>query len=85
MLIRIKCCAFDAPIKTFGRECEVPEGAKYRSFRRAFPLFCGKAALPPPVFAGGESADRKTVARIRGNSAHVEIFAGAWQTTLYIR
>ena len=40
---------------------------------------------PPPVFAGGESADRKTVAGERGRSGHVEIFTGAWQADLYIR
>ena len=39
---------------------------------------------PPPVFAGGESADRKTVAGQVGNSAHVETVTRAWQAIFVI-
>jgi len=43
------------------------------------PFLEGERALPPPVFAGGESADRKTVAGMVGRSGRVEIFNRAWQ------
>jgi len=41
--------------------------------------FGGREGTPPPVFAGRMRTDRKTVAGMIGDYAHVEIFNRAWQ------